>query len=99
MREGGVPIHESQNCDMGIHEDRVRDAPFLAGEPLATDATVQAQVALRLIAGLVDHLAAAGILAPGDGARIAEAAAARAEAGGHTLRRRIAQALRRIVAR
>jgi hypothetical protein len=43
--------------------------------------------------------AAAGVLAPDDGARIAEQAANRAEAGGHTLRERIAEALRRIIAR
>lgn len=106
-----MPIHESQNDsvwgredwrvrgDWQADEDRVRGASLLGDEPLATDAVVQAQVALRLIAGLVDHLAAAGVLAPDDGARIAEQAANRAEAGGHTLRGRIAEALRRIIAR
>lgn len=65
---------------------------------LAVDAAVQAQVALRLVAGLVDHLAKAGMLGPHDAAEIAESAARQAEAGGHSQRVEIAQALRRIIA-
>lgn len=82
---------------MPIHENSSSEDPDDA--PMATDATVQAQVAVRLTAGLFDHLTAIGVLAPGDAARIAEAAAARAEAGLHSQKDEIAAALRRIIVR
>lgn len=65
---------------------------------LSVDAAVQAQVALRLVAGLVEHLAQAGVLDGQDAASIAESAAERAESGAHSQRQEIARALRRIIA-
>jgi hypothetical protein len=62
------------------------------------DAAVQAQVALRLIAGLVDQLVQAGLLEIDAAVRIAESAAVQAEDGVHSQRMEIATALRAIVA-
>ncbi|WP_374575387.1 hypothetical protein [Phenylobacterium sp.] len=66
-------------------------------EPAPVDAAVQAQVALRLLAGLFDHLVEKGLMEPGAAARIAESAARLAEAGDHSQRAEIAEALRRII--
>lgn len=68
-----------------------------SGDVLAVDAAVQAQVALRLVAGLFDHLAQAGVLGHEDAAAIAESAARQAESGAHSQRAEIAAALRRII--
>jgi hypothetical protein len=65
--------------------------------PMMVDAAVQAQVALRLVAGLIDHLSAAGVLAPRSGGQLAETAAVLAESGVHSQRDEIAAALRRII--
>ncbi|MFN3520866.1 MAG: hypothetical protein ACK4YQ_01355 [Phenylobacterium sp.] len=80
---------------MPIHETEFSAPP--SREALAVDAAVQAQVALRLVAGLLDHLTDAGVLAHGEAARIAECAARRTEIGAHSQRAEIAAALRRIV--
>jgi hypothetical protein len=92
-----APIHDSFEGTSSTLTAPI--PPPEAEAPLTADADVQAQVALRLTAGLIDHLTAAGVLTRHDGARIAEQAAAQAERGPHSLRHEIAVALRRIIVR
>lgn len=75
------------------------DHPAAAQPPsLIADEAVQAQVALRLVTGLIEELIASGLLEDSAGARIATVAASNAWQGRHSRRDEIAAAVLRLIA-